>query len=255
MNKKSDIKVSFIVVLRVIIFLFLAWSLVVAYSRTKDFLTSSPVFKIKDVLVESSIQFIDLPLLRLLIGRNIFSVDIHKLQNQIQQRYPQIAQLRVMRVLPDKIKVLAQKRDIILQVAVKSGYLAVDREGVGLYITPKPAALPIVRGVILDMRKVVPGVPLKSKPVETVVAIYNALKANAVLSGLVIMQIQADHPSRIILVTQQGFDLLMDSDDVQHQVESIAMMLKNTKLSLKKIKYIDGRFKEPVIAQMPEEKI
>ena len=97
----------------------------------------SPLFEIKDVMIDRSIQFIDLHVIlrRTLKGSNIFKIDINKIDRQIAQRYPYIAQLRVVRQLPNRILILAKKREPLMQIYFRQKYLILDAEGVALYYT------------------------------------------------------------------------------------------------------------------------
>ncbi|MDE2027601.1 MAG: FtsQ-type POTRA domain-containing protein, partial [Candidatus Omnitrophica bacterium] len=150
MAKKSSVNISPIAIIRVIVFLFIGFVVFTGYVNAVDFLTSSPLFSVKDVLIDRSIQFIDLRTLRDMKGANIFEVDIDKLDRQIRRRYPYIAELRVVRQLPDRILVLAKKRDPLMQIYYKKKYLQLDTEGVALYYTLQPADLPLVFGVPVD---------------------------------------------------------------------------------------------------------
>src|SRR5690348_777953 len=125
MAKKSSVNIPAIQVIRIIVFLFLGFIIFLAYSKTVEFLTDSELFRVQDVLIDKSIQFIDVAELRRLKGRNIFKVDIAKLQTKIKAQYPQIAELRVIRELPDRVKVLAKKREGLFQIAVRGKYLLV----------------------------------------------------------------------------------------------------------------------------------
>src|SRR5258708_5029325 len=110
MAKKSNVNIPAIQIIRIIVFLFIGFICIISYNKTIEFLTTSPLFAVRDVLIDTSIQFIDVDQLRRLKGQNIFKVDIAKLHARIKAQYPQISQLRVMRQLPDRIKVLAKKR-------------------------------------------------------------------------------------------------------------------------------------------------
>src|ERR1700689_29081 len=141
MAKKSGVKISMIAVIRVIVFLFIGFVFFTGYVDTVDFLTSSPLFEIKEVMIDRSIQFIDQRSLKDLKGQNIFKVDINKVDSQIAARYPYIAQLRVVRQLPDRILVLDKKREPLMQIYFKKKYLTLDTEGVALYYTLQPMPL------------------------------------------------------------------------------------------------------------------
>ena len=83
MAKKSSVNISRIAVIRVIVFLFIGFVFFTGYVNTVEFLTSSPLFEVKDVMIDRSIQFIDLRSLKDLKGNNIFKIDIKKIDRQI----------------------------------------------------------------------------------------------------------------------------------------------------------------------------
>ncbi len=133
-----------------IVFLFMGLVFFTLWVNTIEFLTSSPLFAVKDVMIDKSIQFINLRALKQLKGSNIFKIDIKKLDRQITQEYPYIAQLRVVRQLPDRIMILAKKREPLMQIYFKGKFLLVDKEGVALYYSAQPADLPQVHGIPLE---------------------------------------------------------------------------------------------------------
>ena len=159
MAKKSNVNIPVIQIIRVIVFLFIGYILFIAYIKVYDFMTASELFAVQEVVVDSSIQFIDVSDLRRLKGRNIFKVDIAQLQAKIKAQYPQIAQLRVIKELPNRIKVLAQKRDALFQTPWRGKILLVDGKGVAMYYISGSVDLPVVQGALLGHTKVILGTP------------------------------------------------------------------------------------------------
>lgn len=252
MAKKSNVKIPGIVVLRTIVFLFIGFVLVFGYTKTYEFVTTSPLFSVKEVLVDTSIQFIDMPELKRLRGRNIFKVDILKLQARIRSQYPQISQLRVMRELPDRIKVLAKKREAIVQVNIKGKHLLIDGDAVAMYYAPQAQDLPFVNGV--NVGKVVQGAPLASKPVKIVVAIIEKLKSQPHTSRIKLASIEAPSLSKIEIVSAAGPRIIVDQETYGPKLEILEMLLSQRKVDFRQIKYVDLRFSEPVLGEnTPEE--
>ena len=149
-SSKSGVSISRIAVIRTIVFLFIGFVVFTAYVNTVEFLTGSALFEVKDVMIDRSIGFIDLRTLKDLKGKNIFKIDLKKIDQQIVRRYPYIAQLRVVRQLPDRILILAKKREPLMQVYFRKKYLLLDTQGVALYYVLQPAALPQVYGIPLE---------------------------------------------------------------------------------------------------------
>ncbi len=254
MAKKSGVNISRIAVIRLIVFLFLGLVLFTGYVDAVDFLTRSPLFEVKDVLIDRSIQFIDLRALKDLKGTNIFRVDIKKLDRQISQRYPYIAQLQVVRQLPDRIMVLAKKREPLFQVYFRKKYLLLDTQGVALYYVLQPAVLPQVYGISLEHNWLSLGRSIQDPQLEKIVDILNAFKLSPTLRRGRIHSVQAANLSKVDLAVGENMHVILDQEDTQDKIEMLQMLIATNKVDLKKVKYIDLRFKEPVIADNTKDK-
>jgi cell division septal protein FtsQ len=252
MAKKNSVKISRIVVIRVIVFLFIGFVFFTGYINAVEFLKSSPLFEVKDVMIDRSIQFIDMRSLRDLKGNNIFKVDIKKIDRQIAARYPYIAQLRVVRQLPNRILILAKKREPLMQIYFKNKYLLLDTEGVALYYTLEPAALPQVYGIPLEGKWLFLGGHVQGRELSKVVDILNSFKESPYLRRWRIHAVQAGNLSKIDLVVGENMHVILDQDDTQDKIMLLQMLISANKIDLNQVKYIDLRFKEPVIANNME---
>jgi cell division septal protein FtsQ len=248
MTKKSSVNIPRIVVIRVIVFLFIGFVFFTGYVNAVEFLMSSPLFEVKDVMIDRSIQFIDLRSLKDLKGNNIFKIDIKKIDRQIAATYPYIAQLRVVRQLPDRILILAKKREPLMQIYFKNKYLLLDTEGVALYYTLTPAVLPQVYGISLEREWLFLGGHIRGPALSKVVDILNMFKESSYLRRWRIHTVQAGNLSKIDLVVGENMHVILDQDDTQDKIELLQMLISANKIDLNQVKYIDLRFKEPVIA-------
>lgn len=256
MVKKSNVKIPTIVIIRLIVFLFIGFIIFWAYSRTMQFLTTDDMFDVKDVLVDKSISFIDNRPLKALIGQNIFSVDLTKLHKQIASQYPQIAQLSVLRQLPDTIKVSAKKRDIFFQVqAPHNKFLIVDTEGVTMFYTASALPFPLVHGIPLERNKIVMGAPSTIKELNLVGDLLKELKSHPNTSKLRVTSIDVSNLSKIELTVMPNIQIIIDQDALNAKVDMLEILFQNGKINWGQVKYIDVRFKEPIINEgSPDEK-
>jgi cell division septal protein FtsQ len=254
MAKKSSVNISRIAVIRVIVFLFIGFILFTGYVNAVEFLTSSPLFEIKDVMIDRSIGFIDLRSLKDLKGNNIFKVDIKKIDRQIAERYPYIAQLRVVRQLPDRILILAKKREPLMQIYYRKKYLILDTEGVALYYTLQQNVLPQVYGIPIEHDWLFLGKHIRGPALSKVVDILNMFKSSPYLRRWRIHTVQADNLSKIDLLVGENMHVILDQEDTQDKIELLQMLISANKINLGQVKYIDLRFKEPVIANNVEVK-
>ena len=253
MAKKSNVNISRIAVIRIIVFLFIGFVLFTGYVDAVEYLTSSPLFEIKDVMIDRSIQFIDLRALKDLKGTNIFKVDLKRIDRQVTQRYPYISQLRVVRQLPDRIMILAKKREPLMQIYFKKKYLLLDTEGVALYYILQPAVLPQVYGVPLERNWLFLGGSIRGQQMAKVVEILNAFKKSPYLKRWRIHTVQVGNLSKIDLLVGENMHVILDQDDTQDKIELLQMLISSNKINLNRVKYIDLRFKEPVIANNVED--
>jgi len=237
----------------VIVFLFIGFVLFTVYINAVEFLTSSSLFEIKEVMIDRSIGFIDLRTLKDLKGNNIFKVDINKVDRQIAERYPYIAQLRVVRQLPDRILILAKKREPLMQIYINKKYLLLDTEGVALYYTLQPALLPQVYGIPIEHNWLFLGGRIHGAELNKVVDILNMFKMSPYLKRWRIHAVQAGNLSKIDLLVGENMHVILDQDDTQDKIELLQMLISANKIDLNKVKYIDLRFKEPVIADNIED--
>jgi cell division protein FtsQ len=254
MAKKSNVKISAIAVIRLIVFLLLGYLIFSSYIASVQFLTTSKIFEVKDVLIDSSIQFIDMRSLKQLKGRNIFKINIKDLEHQIGSKYPQISQLRVERELPDRIKILAKKREPAAEVAVGGKFLIIDKEGVSLNYAPQALPLPIVMGAAIDHRKVVLGAPVGNKELRLALFILNEFKVRPRLAKLNVVNVDTSNLSKIDLTLSSNAHIIIDQEQMLAKIDMLEMLLNQNRIDFNRVKYIDIRFKEPVIADNIEEK-
>jgi cell division septal protein FtsQ len=217
------------------------------YSRVLNFLNTSPLFDVKDVLIDQSISFIDSRPLKALKGQNIFGIDLVKLHRQIAGNYPQISQLRVVRQMPDIIKVLAKKREILLQVEIHSKFLIVDMEGVTMFYTPTPLPYPLIKGIPLARNKIVLGAPTTNKELKLIIELLAQLRSHPRTSRLKLLKIDAGNLSKIQLLVMPNLQIIIDQDDLSAKVRMLEILFENNKINWNHVKYIDIRFKEPII--------
>lgn len=247
MAKKSNVNIPAIQVIRLIVFLFIGFVIFVVYTRTVDFLTGSDLFTVRDVVIDRSIQFIDVSELRRLKGRNIFKVDLGQLQARIKSQYPQIAQLQVMRELPDRIKVLAKKRDALFQCPWKGKTLLVDAEGVAMYYVSGAVDLPIVQGALVSRPRVLLGAPLTVKPVSVAAQVIRAFRSHPHTAGLKILSVDVENLSKITVALAAGPQVILDVENYAAKLDLLEMMVAQKKVDLTRVKYVDLRFNEPVL--------
>lgn len=252
---KSGVKISAIAVIRIIVFLLIGFILFSFYTRTHDFLLSDRMFNVSNIYVESSIQFIDKRILTDLKGQNIFTIDIKKLQQRLSGAYPQISHLRVVRELPDRIKILAKRRDMLFEVNMHNKVLLVDAEGIAVIYVNGTLKLPVVVGFNETKSKIKLGQVISQDPLRSVIAIFQRFRTNKVLSSLKLVSIDVANPAKIVIgLENMKAKVIVDTDHGIENLNVLGMLLSQHKLDLNQVDYIDLRFDQPVISSQPEVK-
>ena len=74
------------------------------FNKGSYLITHSELFKVKEIVRDPSLQFVQSRHLPKLVGRNIFDVDLESIQKQLEAQYPQIDNLKISRkfILPQK---------------------------------------------------------------------------------------------------------------------------------------------------------
>jgi hypothetical protein len=78
-------------------------------------------------------------------------------------------------------------------------------------------------------------------------------KASPYLGRWRIHAVQAGNLSKIDMLVGENMHVILDQDDTQDKIELLQMLISANKINLNQVKYIDLRFKEPVIADNVQE--
>lgn len=214
-----------------------------------DFLRTSPLFRIKEVVANQSLQFIRSRNLDRLIGRNLFDVNIVEVERRLQLEYPQIANMRIYRQFPNRIYIDAKRRDPFAVILMKKQEIVVDREGAVLSFAPPPdVRLPLVSGAVVD--HVPPGGrQLKNFDVATALAIIRAVQGNEHLRMIPVVSVDVTNLSRIQCALANEVKIIIDQDKIEQKIRMLGIVLSQGNLKTEEVNYIDLRFREPIIGK------
>jgi cell division septal protein FtsQ len=233
-----------------ILTLFVLFLALVIYRHCADFLRSSPLFAIKAVTSTPDVQFVQPRVLRELQGRNIFAVDLKHMHNEIRMLYPQIYDLRIERRFPDTIHVVAKKRDAYAQVLVKQNYLTIDNDATVIFADKKPLPqMVLIKNGKLEKYKIFLGTKLDTPEVLGGLDLIQAFKSNPGLSKYPISDVDVANLSKITFSIGPELQVIVDRDDMAKKLDMLAFLIAQKKLNFLEVKYIDLRFKEPIVGK------
>lgn len=210
-------------------------------------LTNLDCFRIKDIIT-SSADDLDLSYLK---GKNIFSVDLQKESGHISELYPVYKKIKVIRVMPNRLFVDFVKRTPVGIVKLYR-YFLVDEESV-LFNAPfeqiEQLDLPLILGLEIRIFGPKSGKKYSVRELTLALNIIKEVKANPALKDYKIKKIDVANPASasLFFINREDLQIMVNHEDIGGKINILGNLLAQLKNDLGNIKYIDLRFKEPVI--------
>jgi len=174
-------------------------------------------------------------------GTNIFSINLSAVEDRLRA-LPQVEEVNVQRLLPDKLVIVIQERRPIAWIASadanKTGFnydsaLLVDRRGVGLQpkgSAPEYMTLPIIIGV--DIKKVTVGQPIDDDAVKSALELIRECP-EVLQSRFQIATIDVSKEYCLVATDKQGASIKFSPDELMVQLRRLDTLLsyceKNSK--------------------------
>ena len=255
-QKISPISIDF--VYRGIIAVLVIAALILSWLAMSSYIRHAGIFVIHDVTAVESLGLLDVAELEKLKGQNILSVDLAKVQERIAVRYPQIADLRVMRRFPDEISVSGTRRMPFAALNIDGHTVLVSRDGYFLGVPGKDdGALVVIKGLLRQKTYsgTVASGPLVTLALKSIEQVLN----DPILSAFHLRSLDVSDAGKIPFVfgrmeDSAKFDVIMDKDSCLAKLKTVSVMLARTEFTTSEIKYIDLRFESPVIGKRKTKK-
>lgn len=220
-------------------------------------LTQSGYFRIKDV-VTKEINGVDLSHLK---GSNIFLVNLKTEARNILDAYPDYRQVRIVRVLPNRLYVDFVKRKPIAYVKLYK-YFTIDEDGFLFNANAQQefGDLPVITGLDTKIFGAKPGTRYNIKEANLALDIIKEARKNRVLKNVELKRIDVSNSASVSIFIplarklnsplgsrQETIEIKLGSENVKEKITILAGVLLQEKLNLANVRYIDLRFNEPVI--------
>jgi len=242
-----------------IILLIAASAIAFGLSSLAGFLSRSDYFTVKDIISNEPMR----GELSYLKGRNIFALDLRRQQDILRDDFPDYRQVRLIRVLPNRLYAEFVKRRPVALVRLYK-YMFVDSEGV-LFDMPKDERitdLPVILG--LETRIFGPKSGRRYSSRELLASLdiireaarfrwfrsYRVEKVDVASLNSISLFLLVPARNRAVKTPDLAGELLevkMDASDIRAKLRILVELLREVKDDSAKIRYIDLRFKEPVI--------
>lgn len=243
-KRRFKLPVKIILILAIIL---LAISLLIGYIW--KVLTTSDFFAVGQVVVRNSDVSFDY-----LKGRNIFSLDLKGQALKARLSSPDCRTVRFARILPNCVFVDFVKRRPLALVKFYRDFV-IDEQGVLFYPSGslEEAGLPVIYGLETKIFKPTVGTRYYRPEISLALSIISEFRDNKNLRGFTLKRIDVAKPESagfFMLLPQQerlGFEVRVGSNNIGTKMMILGGLVKQASKEWANIKYIDLRFKEPVI--------
>jgi cell division septal protein FtsQ len=254
-KQKLDLPIKIISFLVIIL---LAISFIIGYIWKA--LTTADFFAVKQVIVRNSDHQFEY-----LKGRNIFSLNLSSEAWRAHLRCPDCRKVRFARILPNCIVVDFLKRKPVALVKFYKNF-AIDEQGVLFLpdVATEALELPVIYGLETKIFAPKPGISYKRPELGLVLSIISEFKANRSFTGFTLKRIDLASPgsagffmllprqiANYTLVPPQvewlGFEVRIGANNIRQKMMILGGLVIQEQKEWANIKYIDLRFKEPLI--------
>jgi len=204
-----------------------------------------PQFKIKhikyDMPVELRSKFTKYNAYR---GEPVLNVDLKALDSYTPQRYPYLEYIRITRQLPNCLTIEAKPRQPIARVNPE---LLLDAKGV---LFPNAlgrdySELIMVSGLVGSRPAL--GRPVKSKKLDLAYELLKKIKTSNILNAFGVPKINVSSLNNAYFIIATDTEIRIGDKDTAKRLIILEQIVSDARQELAQIKYIDLRFKDPVI--------
>ncbi|HTY44897.1 MAG TPA: hypothetical protein VMD52_02770 [Patescibacteria group bacterium] len=218
-------------------------------------------FKLKEVIVAKGAA-IDLAYLK---GHNIFDIDLERESGYISSLYPNYKNIRLVRILPNRLFVEFISRKPVACIKLYR-YFCVDQDMVLFDWVPQAQAqeLPLIVGLETKIFGPKTGVKYHAKDLAFALQIIQELKRNKILKYCRLARLDVTDPTNTSLSlvmpqvaapvvrkgkppVQEALEIKMGQNQVRENIAVLSGLLVQMRSDWQNLKYIDFRFKEPII--------
>ena len=219
----------------------------------RSFVYSSDYFKLRTidlrdaVLDQKTASYIGAQLLNIYKGRNVFTLSLRPIADSLRRAYPDSKDVVLKIAMPDKLVVgMKFRKPVALVRNIK--YYAVDDEGFILptFDVSTLKNLPVIEGADIRYNEL-RGKKSVSKNLKLALELLRQVKNSRVFSEHGLTTINAASPESLSFYIKEGVEVIIGPDNFSDKLETLEKTLKDPRLAMDKIKYIDLRFSEVTI--------
>jgi cell division septal protein FtsQ len=216
----------------------------------RHFFLNSGFFTVKEIMVNRDRSYSfregEEKIKKLYIGKNIFSLDLLKMQRSIEKNFPQLQKVEVRRNLPDRIEVDIVSREPIAVIDTAGG-IVIDREGVVLAAGVEDKDCVKIKGIRFFINAPSKGRRIRSRALNRALALLQELRRKLGRDAKDVEYIDISDRNNTLLGIC-GITVKMGTHDLPKKIDELKEILDDPDINIKGINYIDLRFEKAVIS-------
>lgn len=211
----------------------------------------SPTFQLQEVRIlnvgsmtqDQSFQFCELK-----PGENLITLDLIGVQEVIKRKHPEFKEVRVRRVLPNRVEVNVRRRTPVAQAAL-SKYIQIDKD---MVILPGSSGTPFKNLTIIEGSRppklgIRVGAPVDDPAAKKALRLAEIVKRSSILKNHVLTKVDISDPANLLLVIDGDIEIRIGGSHFIERLKILDQTLKTVELDRAKIRYIDLRFDDVVV--------
>jgi cell division septal protein FtsQ len=181
-------------------------------------------------------------------GENLIQLDLVGVQQVIKRNHPEFKEVKVRRVLPNRVEILLKRRTPVAQVAY-SRYVQIDKD---LVVLPGSALTPfrnltVIGGAPLPRGGLAVGAVINDAATQKALRLMDAIKRSPILKKHVLTKVDIADPRNVTLFVDNAIEIRIGSSHYTERLKILDQTLKNQPLDPAKVRYIDLRFDDVVV--------
>ncbi|MDD4201935.1 MAG: cell division protein FtsQ/DivIB [Candidatus Omnitrophica bacterium] len=234
-------------------FLLVLLILLVLGFALRNYIMRIKYFRVKSiVIVNNTGQSRDISFLKTIKetenikGENIFKVNIKWLEYQLNKNYPQIKNIVVKRVLPDRIELMVDQRVPLASINAFGQYAIDNDSTVLVYDQATMSDLPLITGFKIWTKPSI-GEKISSDRVELAKSVLSIFYNVPEIKKHGIKSIDVSNPKNLIVQLNGPIEIRMGQQDFSEKIKKLQFILQDKNIDVKGLEYIDLRFEDPVL--------
>lgn len=213
---------------------------------------NSPAFRLSEVRIlnaapmtlQRAFEFCELR-----PGENVVTLDLVNVQQVIRSKHPEFKEVRVRRVLPNRIEVTLKRRTPVAQIQFGSRYVQVDKD---LMILPGASTgafrnLPLISGVAVPREGMGIGVTIRDGNAAKAVKLAEAILSSGMLGRRTLSRVDVKDPKNLSFYVDGDIEVRIGGSHYIERLKILKQTLQSLDLDPAKIQYVDLRFDDVVI--------